>query len=119
MALSLKLYVPDVQIRNLGPITIGAEVAGQQLPSLTLSKPMEYTYSARVPAAALRSGYAVVNFHLDKSSIGLNGDARELGVVVTEVESRTTVPGAIESFGPPAGFLRQQEECPDCVSVAV
>jgi hypothetical protein len=85
VALSLKLYVPEVQIRNLGPITISAEVAGQELPSLVLSKPMEYTYSASVPAQALRSGFAVVNFRLDKSSIGLNGDARQLGVVVTEV----------------------------------
>jgi hypothetical protein len=84
-ALSLKLYVPDVQIRNLGPITISAQVAGQELPSLVLSKPMEYTYSASVPAQALQSGFAVVNFRLDKSSTGLNGDARELGVVVTEV----------------------------------
>ena len=85
MALSLKLYVPDVQIRNLGPITISAEIAGQELPSLALSKPMAYTYAASVPAQAIRSGFAVVNFHLDKSSIGLKGDVRELGVVVTEV----------------------------------
>ncbi len=85
VALSLKLYVPDVQIRNLGPITISAEVAGQELPGLILSKPTEYTYSASVPTTALQSGYVVVNFHLDKSSTGLNGDARELGVVVTEV----------------------------------
>ena len=85
VSLALKLYVPEAQIRNLGPITISAEVAGQELPSLVLSKPMEYIYSARMPTATLRSGYVVVNFRLDKSSIGLNGDARELGVVVTEV----------------------------------
>jgi len=83
--LSLKLYVPDVQIRNLGPISINAEVAGRELPGLTLSKPMEYIYSAGVDPAALRSGYVAVNFHLDKSSAGLNGDARDLGVIVTEV----------------------------------
>jgi hypothetical protein len=89
-ALALNLYVPDIQIRNLGPMTISAEVAGQELPSLILSKPKEYTYSAHVPAEALRSGFAVVNFRLDKSTVGLNGDARELGVVVTEVSLTPT-----------------------------
>lgn len=49
------------------------------------SQSNEYTYSSRVPAEALRSGFAVVNFRLDKSAIGLNGDARDLGVVVSEV----------------------------------
>jgi hypothetical protein len=84
-SLNLRLYVPDVQIRNLGPITISAEVAGQELPGLILSKPMEYTYSASVPLAALRSGFVAVSFRLDKSSVGLNGDARDLGVIVTNV----------------------------------
>jgi hypothetical protein len=81
----LKLYVPDVQIRNLGAMTMSAEVNGHELPSLVLSKPMEYVYHANVPPNALRSGFAVANFKLDKSSAGLNGDARDLGVVVTEV----------------------------------
>jgi len=83
--LYLKLYVPDVQIRNLGPITISANIAGSELPAQTFSQSNEYTYSANVPAEALRPGIVVVNFRLDKSSAGLNGDARELGVVVTEV----------------------------------
>ncbi len=60
-------------------------IAGRELPSLILSKPMEYTYSASLDPAALRSGYVAVNFHLNKSSEGLKGDARDLGVIVTEV----------------------------------
>jgi hypothetical protein len=89
----LKLYVPDVQIRNLGPITINAEVAGRELPSLTLSKPIEYIYSASLDPATLRSDYVVAKFRLDKSSVGLNGDVRELGVVVTEVGLAPQSPG--------------------------
>jgi len=85
VGLALKLYVPEAQIRNLGPITITAEIAGRQLPSLILSKPIEYTYSVSVDAAALQSQYVAVSFHLNKSSVGLNGDARDLGVIVTEV----------------------------------
>ncbi len=66
-------------------MTLSADVGGHELPARTFSQSNEYTYSAHVPAEALRSGFAVVNFRLDKSAIGLNGDARELGVVVTEV----------------------------------
>ncbi len=82
--LVLKLYVPDVQIKNLGPITMSAKISGHVLPSEMFSKSGEYIYSA--PAAdAMGSGLLVVNFHLDKSSVGFNGDARDLGVIVTEV----------------------------------
>jgi hypothetical protein len=83
--LFLKLYIPDVQIRNLGPITLSADAGGRELSARTYAKSGDYTYSAHAPADALRSGFAVVNFHLDKASVGLNGDARELGVIVTEV----------------------------------
>ncbi len=83
--LSLKLYIPDAEIQKLGAMTLSAEVRGHNLPARTYSQSSEYTYSAHVPAEALRSGLAVVNFRLDKSTVGLNGDARELGVVVTEV----------------------------------
>jgi hypothetical protein len=83
--LVLNLFIPDVQIQNLGPITMSANVGGQDLPSRTFSKPGEYMYSAPVPAEALRSGVVAVKFRLDKSSVGLHGDARELGVIVTEV----------------------------------
>jgi hypothetical protein len=83
--LSLQLYIPDAQIQKLGAITLSADVDGSQVPASTFSRSNSYTYSARVPAQALRSGFAVVNFRLNKSAIGLNGDARELGVVVTEV----------------------------------
>jgi len=86
--LALKLYIPDSQIQKLGAITLTAEVGGKELPARTFSQSQEYTYTARVPAEALRFGFAVVNFRLDKSSGGLNGDARDLGVVVTEIGLR-------------------------------
>ena len=83
--LALKLYIPDVQIRSLGAMTLSATVGGHELPARTYSKAGEYDYSVPVPAEALRSGLALMNFRLDKSSVGLNGDARELGVIATEV----------------------------------
>lgn len=83
--LTLKLFVPDVQIRNLGAMTLAVDAGAQELASRTFSQASEYTYSAHIAAEAARSGFVVVNFRLDKASTGLNGDARELGVVVTEV----------------------------------
>ena len=66
-------------------MTLSADAGGHELPSRTFSQSNEYTYSAHVGAEALASGFVVVNFRLNKSSAGLSGDARELGVVVTEV----------------------------------
>jgi hypothetical protein len=83
--LSLKLYIPTPQLQNLGPITLSANVGGHELPSSTFSKSGESTYLAAIPPDALATGLAVVNFQLDKSSGGRNGDARDLGIIVTEV----------------------------------
>jgi hypothetical protein len=83
--LALKLYIPDVQIQKLGAMTLSADAGGYPLTASTFSQPNEYTYSAHIPGEALRSGLVLVSFRLDKSSVGLNGDARELGVVVTSV----------------------------------
>jgi hypothetical protein len=83
--LGLKLYIPDVQIHKLGAMTLRANAGGHELPARTFSQSNFYTYSAHVPADALPSGFVAVDFRLDKSSTGLNGDARELGVVVTEI----------------------------------
>ncbi len=106
----LKLYVPDVQIRNLGPITISADVAGHELPARTFSQSNEYTYSATFPPKRCDPAIVVVNFRLDKSSVGLNGDARELGVVVTEVESGSHRPRRNRTFRPAAGIIGQQQD---------
>jgi hypothetical protein len=81
--LTLKFYLPEVQLRSLGPIAMNANVGGFELPAHTYSAPGEYTYSALVPPDKLQSGFAVIQFRLDKWSVGLNGDARELGVVAT------------------------------------
>jgi hypothetical protein len=83
--LALSLYIPDAQVEKSGAITLNAEAVGHKLPAQTFFQPNEYTYSAHVPAGALQSGIVAVNFQLDKAAVNLNGDARELGVVVTAV----------------------------------
>jgi hypothetical protein len=91
--LVLRIFIPDVQIQNLGPMTMTASAGSQDLPSRTFSKSGDYTYAATLPTEVLGSGLAVVRFRLDKSSVGLNGDARELGVSVTEVGFQPQSPG--------------------------
>jgi hypothetical protein len=90
--LSLTLYIPGVEIQKLGPMTLSADVGGHELPARTYSQSNEFTYSAHVPAAALRTGFGAVNFRLDKSAVGLSGDARELGVVVIAVGLAAPIP---------------------------
>lgn len=90
--LALKLFVPDVQLQKLGPLTLRAKAGDSELPSRTFSQPGSYMYAAHIPANAMSSGFAVVYFGLDKSSHGLNSDVRELGVVVTGVALRPASP---------------------------
>jgi hypothetical protein len=81
----LKIYLPDAQLLRLGAMTLSADADGHALPSRTFARSDERTYSAPVPAEALQSGLVAVNFRLDKAAVNVNGDVRELGVVVTAV----------------------------------
>jgi hypothetical protein len=84
--LSLAIYLPDAQLNRLGPMTLSADAGGQVLPARTFTGSGEYTYSAAVPAEALRPGLVLVNFQFDKAAANLgNGDQRELSAVVTAV----------------------------------
>jgi hypothetical protein len=84
--LSLAIFLPDAQLRRLGPMTLSADTGGKALPARTFTEAGEHAYSAAVPAEALQSGLVLVNFQFDKAAYKLgNGDQRELGVVVTAV----------------------------------
>lgn len=82
--LALQLSIPDSQLQRLGPITLTADVGGRALPPHTYTTSDASVYSAHVPAQALQSGFAVINFQLDKAAV-VAGDARELGVIITGV----------------------------------
>ena len=83
--LSLNFYLSEAQVQKSGAMTVSAEIGGHSLPAQTYAKPEVSTYSARVPADVLRSGLVAVDFRLDKSTAGLNGDGRDLGIVVTAI----------------------------------
>ncbi len=84
--LVLKVFLPDSQLQRLGAMTLNADSGGHSLAARTLTRANEFTYSTPVPADALPPGFVVVNFRLDKAAVNIQGDERELGVVVTAVE---------------------------------
>lgn len=83
--LDLDFYIPDIQIRNLGPITIRASIAGRELAPQTFLSAGPHRYSVPLAREALRAPFVTADFRLDKSSEGRYGDARDLGIVVTRV----------------------------------
>jgi hypothetical protein len=83
--LDVELFIPDVQLKNLGPITLRASIAGHELAPRTFSHGGLQHYSVPVPPDALRAPFVIADFRLDKSSEGRHGDVRDLGVVVTRV----------------------------------
>jgi hypothetical protein len=85
VVLNLDVYIPDVQIRNLGPITVRASIAGRELAPQIFSSAGSHRYSAPVSPEALGAPFVTADFRLDKSSQGRYGDARDLGLVVTRI----------------------------------
>lgn len=83
--LALQLYIPPIETKSLGPITLHADVDGYPLAERTFSSPGAFIYSAAVPPDLLRLPLVTVNFHLDKAMTNLKSDTRELGAVVSGV----------------------------------
>jgi hypothetical protein len=84
-ALQFQFSLPEVIVNKTGPVTLSVSVNGTALPPQTYSKPGEYTYTASVPAAALNTGTAAVEFSTDKVMPPSNGDKRELALVAVSV----------------------------------
>lgn len=83
--LRVRLFIPDGQFAELGPITLSADVDGHALPSQTFSKAGDSAYSQPVPADLLKGPSVRVNFSLDKAQPGDAQDGRERGVVVSVI----------------------------------
>ncbi|HLG97262.1 MAG TPA: hypothetical protein VKX49_13205 [Bryobacteraceae bacterium] len=83
--LTMRMYLPPVQLQTLGPITLSANLNGYQLPARTFTAPGGYVYSADIPAKLLRNPLVTANFSLDKAVANMKTDPRELGTVVTEI----------------------------------
>ena len=84
--LRLHLFIPDSQLKKLGPMTLSAELDGHPLGPETFSEEGSYIYARDIPGDALRSDLIPVTFSLDKAAPPSAQDSRELGAVVTSIE---------------------------------
>lgn len=80
----LRFYVPDYQIRAIGPMTLQAEVDGCPVAPETVSRGGLYEFSREVPADVLDTNVVPVRFHFDKAARQAP-DIRELGAVIMDV----------------------------------
>jgi hypothetical protein len=94
--LEFKFSLSEVVVNKVGPVTLSAKINGVPLPSQTYSKPGEYTYSAAVPADALRTNTASLEFSTDKVMPPGNGDKRELALVAV---SAALLPVGAQAIG--------------------
>ena len=91
--LRLDFYLPDAQVKRLGPVTLEADAGGLSLPAQTFRKGGSCLYSEEIPAAQfhtlLPGTLLPVVFTLDKSIPRGAQEGRDLGAVVTEVSLRS------------------------------
>jgi len=89
--LVVRLSVAESIIKNLGPVTLTANVNGTALPGETFSQTGDYVYKREVPASALQAEAVTVEFALDKFLAAGQVETRELGLIVAMIgfEART------------------------------
>jgi hypothetical protein len=81
--LELKLVIPDVINKRLGPVKVSANVNGTALPPETYPMAGSFTYTRDVPASALAGDAVTVDFATDKSIPPGAQDVRELALIFT------------------------------------
>jgi hypothetical protein len=87
--LSLQLFIPETQIRDLGPMTLHSDINGHALGGDELARSGDMTYMRDVPAQDLTSALTVVTFTFDKAKAPSGDDDRELGAIVKAVVIET------------------------------
>lgn len=85
--LRVKLYIPEPEIKTLGPMTLSADVGEYSLASQTFSKPGSWEYERDVPSALIPADRLLlpIIFHFDRALAPWQADGRELGAVVSEI----------------------------------
>lgn len=85
-SLRLSVFVPEGQIKQLGSLTLNADVNGTVLTSETFREPGVHTYMRSIPQGALESNIIPVVFFLDKATAPGPAEGRELGLVVNDAQ---------------------------------
>lgn len=83
--LSLNLFVPQMQIEKLGPLTLKAEVGNCALAAQTFAASGSYSYTREVPKSEAVTNVLPVRFSFDHANTHVPGDPRELAVIVKSV----------------------------------
>jgi hypothetical protein len=78
----LRLYFPETQIHEIGPITLAAIVGGQALQPETFSKGGSYEFVRDVPACSLNTNLLPIRICFDKFTPKSETDGRDLAAVV-------------------------------------
>jgi hypothetical protein len=81
--LLVRLYFPETQIQEVGPITLTASVDGQDLPPETYAKPGGYDFVRDVPACFLDTNVLPVNLNFFPYQPTSKTDGRTLAAVVS------------------------------------
>ena len=84
-ALWAHMYLPESQVARLGPVKLMASVNGVPLEPVTLEEAGQLFYVRRIPASALATTPAQVEFGLDKWMPAGTVESRELGVMFIAV----------------------------------
>ncbi len=83
--LDMALTVPQVAIDHAKSLTLSASVEGTPLQPETYTKSGQYEYKRDVPASALSTQAARIQFSLDNAIPPAGAEKRELGIIVTSV----------------------------------
>ena len=90
--LTVELYFPQLEIDQLGPITLTAISDGQVFGTTTYTRGGSYLFAASVPAKALCTNVLPVTFQLNKFIPASKADPRDLGTVVTSIHLTSVQP---------------------------
>src|SRR5262249_19868214 len=92
--LTVHLFIPEAQLRLLGPVRLRAAIRGHALGEQKFFQPGDAVYSRSVSPVDLEGPFTVVTFSFDKAAPPTQVDGRELGAIVKSAAVVARVPEA-------------------------
>jgi hypothetical protein len=84
--LTVHLYLPEVEIKETGAVTLSAEVNEKCIGSQVFSRAGRFDFIQDLPAGIVDTNVLSVQFAFDKSMEPSSADERELAGVITGIE---------------------------------
>jgi len=78
----LRFHLPEMVVRQSGPVTIRAEVNGEAFAPETFSREGEYIYAVDLGRRIVKGGPVRIDFRVDKALPAGDLDTRELALIV-------------------------------------